>query len=150
MDSARLIEVLRYPLEFIALGLAFAPALFVLQCWDSLPRQIPVRFTSAGRPDGWASRGWALGLPLIALIVYGVMSQATGTWAWVIDRRAEIPNGSEILIFLKPGFGFLIVSATGMLMRVARREEESLNGWLLWGLMTLLVTPPLVLSMVVR
>ncbi len=150
MDWARWIELLRYPFEIVSLGLAVAPALMVLQAWATLPKQIPVRFGATGRPDRWGSRARAWVLPLLALIVYGFMSRATGTWAWVLDSRAELPAGSELLMILKPSIALLMMNATGMLIRVARRDEESLNGWLLWGLMILLVTPPLALSMAVR
>lgn len=150
MEWARWIDLLRYPLEIISLALAAAPALMVLQAWATLPKKIPVRFGSTGRPDRWGSRARAWVLPILALIVYGFMSRATGTWAWLLDGKAGIPAGSELLMVLKPGVALLMMNVTGMLIRVARRDEESLNGWLLWGLMILLVTPPLAMSIAVR
>lgn len=150
MDLVRWIALLRYPLEIGSVLLAFAPALMVLQAWTTLPRQIPIRFSASGRPDRWGSRAQAWILPLFSLVVYGYLSRTTGTWAWIGDSNADVPAGAEILLILKPFFAFLMVHATGMLIRVARREEEALNGWLMAGLMILLVTPPLALSMAVR
>ena len=150
MDWVRLLELLRYPLETIAFVVALTPALMVLQSWTALPILIPTHFTAGGHPDRWGSRMRAWVLPLVAVMVYAVMCRATGTWAWVNDSKAGIPSGAEILLFLKPGFGLLMMQATAVLIRVAKGEAESLNGWLLWGLMLLLVTPPLALSMAVR
>ncbi len=150
MDWARFTELLRYPLEIVSLGLALAPALIVLQSRVVLPRQVLAGYGAMGRsaPRGKGAYTWILSL--IALIVYGFMSHATGTLAWVIDRSADVPAGAEILLLLKPLIGFLIIYATGTLVRSARKEEESVNGFLVWGLMSLMVAPPLALSMVVR
>lgn len=148
MDLARWIELLRYPLEIGAFGLAIAPTLIVMQAWPFLPTRIPVGFGATGHPARWGRRALAWILPLLALIVYGYLSGATGTWAWVMDRTARIPDGSEMLLILKPGIALLMMNATEMLTRVARKKEESLNGWLLWGLMALMLAPPLALSFV--
>jgi hypothetical protein len=150
MDIGFWIVLARGPLEIIALGLAIFPAAMVLQSWGALPRQIPVRFGITGRPDRWGGRGQAWILPLLALIVYALMSTATGTWAWMMNPSAELPDGTEILLVIKPVIAFLMIRATGMLIRVARDNRESLSCWLLWGLMAILVAPPLALTMAIH
>ena len=150
MDLTFWIAFARGPLEIISLGLAIFPAIMVMQAWGSLPRHIPVHFGITGRPDRWVGRGQAWILPLLALAVYAVMSSATGTWAWVLDNRTEMPSGSEILLLARPVIAFLMIRVTTLLVRIARKEEESLNSWMLWGLMALLVAPPVALSVVLH
>ena len=89
-------------------------------------------------------------LPIVALIVYGLMSQASGTWAWVLHGSTDLPAGAEIPLILKPVIGLLMLLANQMLMSVARKQSEALNGWLRCGLMLLLISPPFALSLAAR
>ena len=150
MDIGFWIVLARGPLEIIALGLALFPAVLVLLAWTSLPRQIPIRFAITGRPDRWGGRGQAWILPLAALIVYALMSTATGTWAWMMNTSSELPYGTEILLVIKPVIAFLMIRATAMLIRIAKDNRESLSCSMLWGLMAILVAPPLALTMVIH
>lgn len=150
MDIGFWIVLARGPLEIIAFGLAIIPAAMVSLAWRSLPRQVPVRFGITGRPDRWGGRGQAWILPVLALIVYALMSTVTGTWAWMMDSSARVPDGTEILLVIKPVIAYLMIRATGMLIRIARDDQESLSYWLLWGLMAILVAPPLALTVAIH
>ena len=140
------ILLLRGPLEIASFGLALAPLLSVSLAYGSLPRHIPVHFGINGRPDRMGSRNRAWILPLLVLAVYAFMSHASGTWAWAFHGRTELPSGGEIPLLLKPVIGCLMSYANEMLIRIARKEADALNGWMLWGLMILLVAPPFALS----
>jgi hypothetical protein len=83
---------------------------------------------------------------MLALLVYGVMSQASGTWACLLQGRADLPDGAVIPLLLKPVFALLMVYVNAMSIRVARRQVDAPNSLLVWGLITLLVAPPLALS----
>jgi hypothetical protein len=150
MNVASWIVLARGPLEIVSLGLAVVPAFMLLQSWADLPRRIPVRFDISGWPNRWGGRGQAWILPLVSLIAYGLMSTATGTWAWMLDSGAQMPDGSEILLLFKPVIALLMIRATGMLISIARNKKEALDGWLMWGLMALLVAPPIALSLAIH
>lgn len=147
MDLTFGIAFLRGPLEMISFGLALAPAFIVLQASGSVPPKVPLHFGGAGNPDRWISRRFAWIQPVLALIVYGVLSKSTGTWAWILNRNAETREGWLGLLLLKAGVGLLITYVSAMMMRIARREAEPLNGWLLWGLVILMLAPPLAVSL---
>lgn len=146
MDLWRWLILLRGPLEIITFGLALYPLLSVALAWSSLPRQFPVHFGSAGQPDRWVGRARLWVLPVLALLVYSVMSQAAGTWAWLFHGRADLPDGAVIPLLLKPVFALLMAYVNEMSIRVARRQVDAPNSLLVWGLITLLVAPPLALS----
>ncbi len=139
---------LRWPIEIISFGLALWPLLSVALVWSSLPTRIPVHFAAAGHADRWRPRAQAWILPLMALIVYGCMSQSSGTWAWAFYGEPGLPSGAEYPLLLKPVIALLMIYVNSMLIRQARRQSVLLNGWLLTGLMTLLLTPPLAISFV--
>ena len=75
------------------------------------------------------------------------MSQASGTLAWLLEGRTDLQPGAEIPLLLKPVIALLMAYANEMLIRVARKQTDALNGLLLWGLMILLVAPPFALSL---
>jgi hypothetical protein len=143
-----LVALLRWPLEIVAFALAFAPVLSVLIAWTSLPKQVPLHLGYSQRPDRWGSRARIWILPVLALVVYGFMSAASSTWAWAFFGRLDLPAGAEIPLLLKPVVGLLIVYANEAFIRVVRAQEEVPNGWLLSGVMVLLLASPLALSLV--
>ena len=148
MDLMGLIVVLRWPLEIVAFGLALVPVLSLLLAWGSLPSQIPAHFGPTGHPDRWSSRSQLWILPVLALVVYGFMSEASGTWAWVLDGRMDLSAGAEIPLLFKPVVGLLIAYSSEMLIRIARKQGEVPNGWFMCGFMMLLLASPLALSVV--
>jgi len=143
-----LIALLRWPLEIVAFGLALAPFFSVLLAWTSLPRQVLVHFGPTRRSDRWGSRARIWVLPVVALVVYGFMSVASGTWVWAFSGRPELPAGAEIPLLLKPVMALLIAYANEMFIHVVREQEEVPNGWLMSGLTLLVLASPLALSVV--
>jgi hypothetical protein len=150
MDASRWIVLLRWPLEIGSLGLAFVPLLNVSLVWGSLPAQVALYFGATIRPRRWWSRSQVWIMPVLALIVYGFMSKASGTWAWVFRVTNDLPVDAGIPLLLKPVFAMLAIHANYMLLRIARKPRESLNGWMLWGLLLLLLTPPIALALASR
>jgi hypothetical protein len=150
MDLLRWIVLLRWPLEVVALGLAFVPALNVSLAWASLPAEVTIYFGPTIRSHRWWSRSQLWVMPVLALIVYGFMSRASGTWGWVFHGTKGLPPAAEIPLLLKPVFGLLAIHANYMLLRIAREPREALNGWMLTGLVVLLLAPPVILGLGVR
>jgi len=61
-------------LEVLALaGLLVGPLLLLLY-WPSIPEEIPSAFDALGRPTAWTHRFWLWGLPISALLAFGVMN----------------------------------------------------------------------------
>jgi hypothetical protein len=89
-------------------------------------------------------------MPVLALSVYGFMSRASGTWAWVFHGTKDLPAAAETPLLFKPVFALLAIHANQMLIRIARKPPEAPNGWMLWGLMLLLITPPVALGPLAR
>lgn len=145
-----LAALLRWPLEIVAFGLALAPLLSVLIAWTSLPSPVLVHFDPTRRRDRRSNRARLWILPVVALVVYGFMSEASGTWAWAFSGRLDLPAGAEIPLLLKPLMALLIAYANEMFIRVVRAEEELPNGWLMSGLTLIMLASPLALSVVTR
>ena len=150
MDLSRWIVLLRWPLEVVALGLAFVPALNVSLAWASLPAEVTICFGPSIRSHRWWSRSQVWVMPVLALVAYGFMSKASGTWAWVFQGAKGLPPAAEIPLLLKPVFALLAIHANYMMLRIARRPRESLNGWMLGGLIVLLMAPPVILGIAAR
>lgn len=140
----------RWPLEILSFAFAISPILSAIFTWHSLPRRIPVLFGDGRGPARHGSRSQVWILPVLALVVYGFMSQASGTWAGLLHLDWDLPSGAVIPLLLKPVVGVIMAYSNEMLIRIAREQSEGVNGWLLWGLMLLLFAPPFALSMVAR
>jgi hypothetical protein len=146
MDLWRWLFLIRGPLEIVTFGLALSPLMSVSLSWSSLPKRFPVHFGVWGRPDRWVGRARLWVLPVLALLIYGVMNQASGTWEWLLYGRADLSDGAAVSLLLKPLLALLMVHANEMSIRVARSETDAPNSLLVWGLMMLLVAPPLALT----
>ncbi|MGO9240121.1 MAG: DUF1648 domain-containing protein [Bryobacteraceae bacterium] len=138
--------VFRGPLELIAVIAAVLPLLIILRAWDTLPDQIPAHFGITGRPDRWGGRWQAWILPVVALICYGIFSFITGTWQWVMGRQPALPRGMELLLYMKPMIGLMLGYISLATVRVARKEAEGLNLWVMYGLLALLLAPGIALA----
>ena len=42
--------------------------------WSRLPDRIPIHFGFRGEPDGWGNRGMVVSLPMIALVLYVILT----------------------------------------------------------------------------
>ncbi len=138
--------VFRGPLELIAVIAAVLPLLIILRAWDTLPDQVPAHFGITGKPDRWGGRWQAWILPFFALAFYGIFSFITGTWGWLLGRQPELPHGMELMIVMKPLICVLLSYITLATVRVARKEAEGLNLWIMFGLLALLLAPGIALA----
>jgi hypothetical protein len=141
MDLHAWVAVLRLPIEIVAACVAVLPALLLLRAWSSLPDEIPVHFGFSGRPDRWGGRWQAWVIPLVALVIYGAFSTATGTWGWLLGRRPELPRGIEPLLLIRMFVDLLMTYITWGSIRVAHKEAEGLDWRILCGLLLLTVAP---------
>jgi uncharacterized membrane protein len=106
---------------FVALALAI---LYLHWHWNQIPERFPMRWSSDGRPIGWASRDW--------LGVYGTLLMAVGFnlfslgLAWLIARLSRKTTMRYIavrslLVLLYPlTFTFIVVSLLPLLQIPAR------------------------------
>ena len=147
MDFHGWVTVLRLPIEIVAACLAVLPALLLLRAWSSLPHEIPAHFGLSGKPDRWGGRGQAWLIPLVAVVVYGAFSHASGAWGWLLGRQADVPNGMEPLLLMRLPIDLLMTYITFGTIRVARKEAEGLDWRVLYGLLLLTVAPAAVAAL---
>ncbi len=150
MNPLSWIPAVRGPLEIIALAAGILPLLIVLRAWDTLPDEIPTHFGITGRPNRWGGRWQAWILPVVALGCYGMFSFITGTWQWVMGRQPALPRGMELLLYMKPMIGAELSYVVWATVRVARKEAEGLNPWVMYGLVALLIAPGIALAVTVK
>lgn len=136
----------RWPLEIASVVLAVVPLLIVLRAWDTLPEEIPAHFGITGKPDRWGGRWQIWILPVLALVMYGAFSFATGTWDLLLGRPHDLPRGMELLVLMKPLICLMLSYLMWATVRVARKEAEGLNLWIMFGLLALLLTPGIALA----
>jgi uncharacterized membrane protein len=60
--------------EIVALVATLAGLGYVLAVWSGLPDRVPTHFTLSGKPDGWGGKNTLLLLPLIAVVMYGLLT----------------------------------------------------------------------------
>ena len=140
----------RGPLEIIALIAAILPMLIILRAWDTLPDEIPCHFGITGRPDRWGGRWQAWVFPIVALGLYATFSVITGTWEWVLGRQGEPRRGTELLVLIKPMICLLIAYVSYATVRVARKEKEGLNPWIMFALVALVIAPGIALALLAK
>jgi hypothetical protein len=145
MDLHAWVAVLRLPIEIVAACVAVLPALLLLRAWSSLPDEIPVHFGFSGRPDRWGGRWQAWIVAIVALVIYGAFSVATGAWNWLLGRQAELPRGIEPLLLMRVPIELLMTYTTWGTIRVARKEAEGLDWRILFGLLLLTIAPAIAL-----
>jgi uncharacterized membrane protein len=145
MDVANVVSGLRWPLEVVALLAALVPLMIVLRCWPTLPDQVPAHFGITGRPDRWGGRWNVWVLPILSIAIYVLLSGVGGTWNWLTGHPVSWDGGRAIVILIKPMNGIVMGYITWGIVRVARREAEKLNPWILIGVLALTLAPILVL-----
>ena len=136
-------------ISLAALAVLLAFTGFALYGRDRLPDHIPTHFDQLGHADSWTTPSSFEVLPIIAVIVYLVLSVVTA-FSW-LARRTDQKNpdgvpGLEVLILkliawikaeLTAGFAYIQISSIQ-----AARHQEVVSSWLgMWILLAaLLVT----------
>ncbi len=147
MEMQTWIVAFRWPLEILGLAFALAPLLILLRAWDTLPDEIPAHFGFTGRPDRWGGKWQAWVVPVVCIGMYAVFSTISGTWNWLLGQQTSMPSGTQPFLLLKPAIGLMMTYVMWMTVRVARKEAEGLNLWILFGLVALMLTPVLGLAL---
>ena len=150
MNPLSWIVAFRAPIEIIALLAAILPLLIILRAWDTLPEVIPTHFGVTGRPNRWGGRWQAWILPFLALGLYAMLSFMTGTWEWALGRQPELPRGMELPVLMKPIMDLMMAYLSRATVRVARKEAEGLNLWIMYGLGALLIAPGIAIAWTVK
>jgi hypothetical protein len=127
MDSHGWLAALRLPIEIAAAVLAVLPALLLLRAWNLLPDRIPVHFGFDGLPDRWGRRRQAWIGPALALVIYGVLSHASGAWGWPMDSQSGVPHGKAPMLLMRLPIGLIMIYATRSSIRVALKKVETFN-----------------------
>ena len=143
MSPSSWFDLLRLPLELVALIAAFAPFLIVIQSWGSLPELVPTHFGISGRPDRWGRRWQIWILPVLAPVMYTVFSVTTHTLPWS-GLDSHLPESLlRAMVPLKALICLELSYVSWMTVRVARKQAERLNSFLLLGMILLSIAPVL-------
>ena len=76
----------------LSLLVLLSSAVFLALYWKSIPPEVPMHYNAAGEIDRWGSRAELLILPVIAWLLYGVMTvveQFPGAWNTGVKVTAE-------------------------------------------------------------
>jgi hypothetical protein len=122
-------EGLRYPLwvlAFLAIGFSL---LVLATTWRSIPQSVPSHFGISGRPDRWNGR-WVLFL---------LLAVQAGTMASLL-----LATGNDLLFAWCMAVTSILMSyVIWGTIQVAQQRAERLNPFVLYGLVALLVIPPM-------
>ena len=93
-----------------------------LVSYSRLPDQVPIHFDLSGTPDRWGSRATIFMLPVIAAVVYAIMTAVSRIKPWYWNIPAKVTEENAVRVY----------AATARLMRVVKLEVMALVGMLLW------------------
>ena len=100
-----------------------------------LPARIPVHFNALGQADGWGSRGSLLGLPIVAILLYILMT-VVSRYPAVFNYPVRVTPQTrprlqelalEMIAWLKAELVWLFVWIEHVTIELARRGEGSLS-----------------------
>lgn len=138
------LEALRWPLELLSLlGLAALIGLIAVN-WSTLPEELPMHFGITGKPDRYGRRGQLLILPVVGIAAFIGMSVGAGTQAWLAGEAAEKPFEAFILVWTKAVMMAMLCYCIWTIIRVARKQAEGMNMFVMFGSVGLMLLPLLV------
>ena len=116
---------------FLILVSFILPVLF----WSSLPDRVPDHFNIIGAPDGWGGKGMIFFIPVVGLILFGLITVASGSTIanypfLITDENAERQYaiarmfGSALKVWLL----FFITYIEWMMIRISSGKAQDL-GW---------------------
>lgn len=85
----------------LCLLILLGTAAFLVLYWRCIPTEVPMHYNAAGEIDRWGSKAELLILPVIAWLLYGVMTvveQFPGSWNTGVKVTAE--NRERVYILL--------------------------------------------------
>ena len=90
-------------------------AAFLAVCWQRIPEEVPMHFNSAGEIDRWGSRAELLILPVIAWLMYGLMTAVERfPGAWNTGVRVTEENRERVYALLGHLLSTLKLLMTGI------------------------------------
>jgi hypothetical protein len=126
-------------LQILAIAVVVALVVFAVRVWPQLPAIVPTHFDFSGEPDGWGSRARLLGLPIIATLVFLVLTlveRAPHVYNYPIgitdENAAQVHAlGRQLVLALK----LILVLAFALMFRaavdVALGKASALPHWFL-------------------
>jgi uncharacterized membrane protein len=138
------LDALRWPLEMLSLlGLAALLGLVAVN-WSTLPDELPMHFGINGKPDRYGSRWQLLILPVVGIATFAGMSVGAGTLDWVVGTAPEKPLEAFMLVWTKTVVMALMCYCVWTIIRVARKQAEGMNIFVMFGMVGLMMLPLLV------
>lgn len=139
--DAAVLDALRWPLEMLSLlGLAALIGLVAVN-WSTLPAEVPMHFGITGKPDRYGRRWQLLILPVVAIVAFVGMSIGAGTYAWLSGAAGEKPFEAFILVWTKAVMMAMLCYCVWTIVRVARKQAERMNMFVMFGLVGLMLAP---------
>jgi uncharacterized membrane protein len=96
-------------LQVIAAASVVALLIFVRSVWSQLPETVPTHFGVGGSPDAWGSRDKLLALPILAVLIFLVLSVVEvfpQTYNYPVSVTAEklrelYQRGRQLILIVK-------------------------------------------------
>lgn len=135
------LDALRWPLELLSLlGLAALIGLIAVN-WSTLPEELPMHFGITGKPDRYGGRWQLLILPVVAIAAFVGMSIGAGTHAWLAGEAVNKPVEAFVLVWTKAVMMAMLCYCVWTIIRVARKQAEGMNMFVMFGIVGLMLAP---------
>ncbi|HPT29276.1 MAG TPA: DUF1648 domain-containing protein [Bryobacteraceae bacterium] len=125
------------------LGLAALLGLVAVN-WSTLPDELPMHFGINGKPDRYGSRWQLLILPVVGIAIFVGMSLSAGTAEWLGGVAPEKPFDAIMLVWTKTVVMALMCYCVWTIIRVARKQAEGMNIFVMFGMVGIMLLPLLV------
>lgn len=129
MIDPKAAEALRYPLLVLGILSAVFSVLLLAITWQSIPKSVPTHFGLSGRPDNWGGK-WIFFLLL-------------AVQAGVLIPLMLVPDNDLMAAWCMSFVSVLLAYAVWGTIQVAQQQADRLNPVILYGLLGLVVIPPM-------
>ncbi len=126
-------------MQVIASGAVVMLLLDAARVWPELPATVPTHFGISGAPDAWGARAWLLVLPVVATVLFVVLTfleRVPHVYNYPVEVTATNAErvyalGRRLMLSVKT----ILVVAFGLIfhgsVEVALGRATALPGWLL-------------------
>ena len=121
-------------IEYITLGFLFLLWGFTTVHFSDLPETLPIHFDALGKPDDFGPRSFAFGLPIVASILYGLLS--------LVGKRKKVPTKDKyVLLWIQSLIVLIFAYIQVQSFLVALGRSNGLGSWFLPLCVGLLLFP---------
>jgi uncharacterized membrane protein len=122
--------------ELLPVGATIVGVVYFFAHWSALPEMVPIHFGLLGQPDGWAPKGGAILMPVLAVFMYIMMSIGEASkkfnlpWEITDSNREKIEGMARNLLFvLKVEISVLFAYIQIALVQTALQRMNGLGVW---------------------